>query len=779
MYFDMAISPDQYPNLLKYTRPVKRPERDILGRDVELKRIMAAMNRPELCNVMLLAEAGSGKALANDTLIPVADDRKFVSMGELMVGDMVFNEEHEAVRVSHVFPKGKLHAYVIHLANGQVSPVCNDDHLWGVYEHDQFGLSYHVHTLREMMDIGLYDRGAYRFGIPKIGSIQEYCLGGVVSDNEKMMPVESVEDLGYETEMTCIYVDTPNHLFLAGEQEMVTHNTALVQGTMMSDKVRYYLEVDLASMIADCNIDVNQMADKLTKLFNEVQTYCDKMQVELVLFMDEFHQVVQLSPAAVEALKPLLADSGTRGIRIIVATTYIEFRKWIAPNQPLVERLQRINLTEPDKDTVVDILANMAKRYGVDAQFYDKYLFEQIYDLTQRYIPSNAQPRKSILIFDAMIGWYRYDKRRLNMRLLTDVLYESEGINTAFRVDATKIKEELDAHVFAQQAATTVIENRLQICVADLNNKNRPMSSFLFCGSTGVGKTEMAKQLSRILFNDERRLLRFDMSEFAEESSMERFRKELTQAVWERPYSIVLLDEIEKSCRSVTRLLLQVLDDGRLMDENNREVPFTNCYIILTTNAGNEVFKNIAQYDASDTGDGEGIEKYQSLILESIRTTQGEKFPAELLGRIDTIVPFQPLSVETQSKIIRTKLYNLRAEVRKKHNVVLEFSSDVVDYIVLDNSTTDSDAGGARAVISKMEIKITSLVSAYINRHPKVRRLLVSIEGEMKCRNKNLLKSTAYVKVSEMGGGQASVARTADRTSSDLYSNGYRPFKRH
>lgn len=184
----------------------------------------------------------------------------------------------------------------------------------------------------------------------------------------------------------------------------------------------------------------------------------------------------------------MLADSGTRGIRVIAATTYDEFRMYIKPNQPLVERLQRINLEPPSKDMVVRILRDMARRYGVDNQFYDDNIFGLIYDLTNRYVPASAQPRKSLLVFDAMVGWYRFSHRRMNKKLLADVIYESTNVNVAFKVDATKIKKELDAHVFAQENATNIIAHRLQVCVADLHDKTKPMSSFLFCGSTGTGK---------------------------------------------------------------------------------------------------------------------------------------------------------------------------------------------------------------------------------------------------------------------------------------------------
>lgn len=574
----------KYPKLDKYTAPVKTPERDIIGRDMEMRRILAAFHRPELSNVMLIGEAGSGK-------------------------------------------------------------------------------------------------------------------------------------------------------------------TALVQGIMMRDKSRIYMEVDLTRMIADVS-DSNEVAAELKVLFEETAAFSKAEGKELVLFIDEFHQIVQIAPSAVEVLKPLLADSGTRGIRVIAATTYVEFREYISPNQPLVERLQRINLTQPNKEMTINILRGMAQRYGVGGHFPNNHIFEMIYEYTNRYIPANSQPRKSIIVLDSMVGWYRAEGRKMDMKLLADVIYESEGVNVAFRVDATKIKEELDKYVLSQEFATSVIEERLQICVADLNNKSKPMSSFLFTGSTGVGKTEATKQLARILFEDDRHLIRFDMTEFANQDSLERFRTELTARVWERPYSVILLDEIEKACAPVTRILLQVLDDGRLLDENNREVSFANSYIILTTNAGSEIYQTIAQYGSDDTGSGQIMKKYNKLIRESISSTSGDnKFPPELLGRIDTIVPFQPLSEATMKRIVEMKLRKLKDEVWKKHNVELKLSSKIIRYLVEDNLDTDSNSGGARIVMSKLETEVTTSIARFINANPKVKVVGVKVEGELAADHKNKLESEAYIKV--------------------------------
>lgn len=564
-------------------------------------------------------------------------------------------------------------------------------------------------------------------------------------------PVKKAERaiIGRENEMRSILAafQRPElcNVILLGEAG--SGKTALVQGTMLHDAERLYLEVDLSKMIADLT-DNNQMADRLKRLFDEVGQCGRETNAEIVLFMDEFHQVVQLSAAAVEALKPLLADSGTRGIRVVAATTYEEFRKYISPNQPLVERLQRIGLQQPGEELTVNILKGMAKRYGVDNQFYNDGIFKLIYEYTNRYVPASSQPRKSILVLDSMVGWHRLTGRKMDAKLLADVIYETTGTNVAFRVDATSIKKELDKYVLAQKFATTAIEQRLQICVADLNNKSKPMSTMLFTGSTGVGKTEMTKQLARILFDDDRNLIRFDMTEYANDDSLERFREQLTSRVWEHPYSIVLLDEIEKAAASVTRLLLQVLDDGRLSDQNGRETPFINSYIILTTNAGSEIYKTIAQYNVDDEGSGKIMKKYDALIRRSLSSTTGtNQFPPELLGRIDAIIPFQPLSRETQKSIVKMKLQKLKKEIMEKHGATLKVSTKVIDYLVEDNLSTDSDSGGARRVMSKLESELTTAVARYLNKHPDISVVTADVEGQMAFENKDQLESEAYIKV--------------------------------
>jgi hypothetical protein len=261
--------------------------------------------------------------------------------------------------------------------------------------------------------------------------------------------------------------------------------------------------------------------------------------------------------------------------------------------------------------------------------------------------------------------------------------------------------------------------------------------------------TELTKQLARILFPEGTdALIRLDMTEYANPDSLERFRLELTGAVSVQPYCIVLLDEVEKACAPVTRMLLSVLDDARLTDRHGRTVSFLNSYIVLTTNAGSEIYKTIAQYESSDNGSGEFVARYDKLIRRSlIKTTGSSKFPPELLGRIDTIVPFQPLSEATMERICRSKLQELSRRLLDNYGVRMVVDRRVIRYLIHDSLTTDSDAGGARAVVSKLESEVTTNVAAFVNRFPEIREISVSIQGELASENKTKVSSDAYVVV--------------------------------
>ncbi len=525
--------------------------------------------------------------------------------------------------------------------------------------------------------------------------------------------------------------------------------TAVVQEVARHDSDRDYLEVDLARLIAEHGPEASGGAIK--GLFDEALGQVGHTGREVVLFLDEFHQLVQLSPAAVEAIKPVLAASGTRGLRMIAATTFEEFQTHIRSNQALVERLQRINLSPPPNSVVVQILQGMAQRYGIDVA---PSVLESIVELTNRFQPSSVQPRKAILVLDAMAGWHWTTQRPMDAALLAEVLEASTGVRVSIGLDATRLKRQLDERVLSQDFATSAIADRLQLCVADLNDPTRPLSSLLFAGASGVGKTEATKALATLLFGDDQRhLIRFDMSEYALEDSMGAFRSELTSRTWAMGHGVVLLDEVEKAAGTVTRLLLQVLDDGRLSDDHGRQVSFLNCHFVLTTNAGAEIFNTIGAYERDDRGSGAPMRKRMREIRRALSSTQSDnRFPPELLGRIDAIVPFQPLSLETLRRIVLGKLRHLRDEVHRKHQAELSFDQRLIGFLVDDRVDTDTNAGGARAAIGLLTAEVAVPVATFLNAHPGVSKVRVWVDGTLRSEDKHLLDSSAVVRVSSGDG---------------------------
>ena len=260
--------------------------------------------------------------------------------------------------------------------------------------------------------------------------------------------------------------------------------------------------------------------------------------------------------------------------------------------------------------------------------------------------------------------------------------------------------------------------------------------------------TEITKQLAKILFGDDQRhLVRFDMSEWGRDDSVDLFREELARHVWATSHCVLLFDEIEKASPLVVRLLLQVLDDGRLSDKDGRQVSFLNTYIVLTTNAGSEIYRTIGEYNADDHGSEETMRDYEKIIETSIKSEDGGKFPPELLGRIDAIVPFQPLSRATLRKIMTKKLAEMITDVKRKHGIHVTVDGRVLEFLVEDEARSDSDSGGARDMVRRMQRFVTTEIAAFINEHPHERNIAVSIEGTLRSEDVSILKSDARVVV--------------------------------
>ena len=539
-----------------------------------------------------------------------------------------------------------------------------------------------------------------------------------------------------------------NALFLS---EAGSGKTALANELARVDTDRVYLEVDFARLVVDLK-DASDLSGALKQMADEIEEAMNELQLSLVLFFDEYHQLAKISELALDGLKPILEKSGSRGIRVICATTYEEFDKYLAENQALTERFQTIKLEQLTTDVIIQIIQGFASDY-MDLP-YD--LAKYIVEITDKYFPERSQPRKSKDVVDAMIGKISYAGKSVSKELVHEVLRDGYDVELDTTVNPFEIANILNKQVFDQPNATQIVEDNLQSQFAGFERKDKPKASWLFCGKPAVGKTELAKCVANLMVRGSNNFIRMDMSDYSHPDSVATFKNELTRKVWERPFSVVLLDEVEKATRGATLLLLQVLDEGYLTNRFNRRVSFRNAYVILTTNAGSELFNTIGDY--FNDGDGD-LSKDRSTILpvlkRALSSSGGDeiKFPPELLSRVDAIIPFAPLSLGTQKKIVSSALDKLAEETKRVSNTSIVFTNkeDLIDFITIDLVSKNVETlGGAREVKGIVSSLVQTEIAKAVNRNPNRDTLYVSVENMANsfARNSSILKTLAYLKVS-------------------------------
>ncbi len=256
------------------------------------------------------------------------------------------------------------------------------------------------------------------------------------------------------------------------------------------------------------------------------------------------------------------------------------------------------------------------------------------------------------------------------------------------REKLVRLEEELSKRVVGQPEAIQAVANAVRRGRAGLQETNRPIGSFIFLGTTGVGKTELAKALADFLFNDERAMIRIDMSEYQERHSVSRLigappgyvgyeeGGQLTEAVRRRPYSVVLLDEIEKAHPEVFNILLQVLDDGRLTDNKGRTVDFSNTIIIMTSNLGSELILQRMESFGGELPEPE-FEELKGELMALLK----QRMRPEFLNRIDEIVVFRPLGRKEIRKIVEIQFNRIAQMAQKSHNLTLELTEAAKDWL--------------------------------------------------------------------------------------------------
>ena len=414
-------------------------------------------------------------------------------------------------------------------------------------------------------------------------------------------------------------------------------------------------------------------------------------QPNAVLFIDEIHTVIgagATSGGAMDAsnlLKPALA-SGT--LRCIGSTTYKEYRNYFEKDRALVRRFQKIDVNEPSLEDAVKILRGLKTNYERHHKVrYTEEAIRAAVELSAKYINDRKLPDKAIDVIDE-VGASRMllpeGKRRktVTLRDVEEIVAKiaripPKSVSADDKETLRNLERDLKAMVFGQDNAIEALSAAIKLSRAGLREAEKPIGNYLFSGPTGVGKTEVARQLASTLGIE---LIRFDMSEYMERHSVSRLIGAppgyvgfdqgglLTDGIDQHPHSVLLLDEIEKAHQDLFNILLQVMDHGKLTDHNGKSVDFRNVILIMTTNAG-----------ASDMAK-EGIGFGRSIREGEDEEAVKKLFTPEFRNRLDAIIPFAGLSEETVGRVVEKFVMQLEAQLADR-NVTIELSSGAKEWL--------------------------------------------------------------------------------------------------
>lgn len=439
------------------------------------------------------------------------------------------------------------------------------------------------------------------------------------------------------------------------------------------------ISLDLGSVVAGTKYR-GDFEKRLKSIISEVS-----LNPDVILFIDEFHTTVGAGGAsgsldAANLLKPALA----RGeIQCIGATTTEEYRKIVEKDGALNRRFQKITVERTDIPHTVSILEKLKDNYEkYHNVIYTDEALEACVRMSERYITDRCLPDKAIDAMDEAGSMVRLKNPKRKSEVTADdvasVISEMTGIPSGkiAQSEGSKLMKMgimLKSKIIGQDEAVEKVIRAIRRNRAGIKDPDKPIGTFLFMGPTGVGKTHLAKSIAEYLFDSEENMIRLDMSEYMEKFNVSRligappgyvgFEEggQLSERVRRKPYSVVLLDEIEKAHPDVFNILLQVMDEGRLTDSNGRTVSFRNTILIMTSNVGSR--------ELDDYGSGVGfntsvrnVDNNRKAVLEKALK---KAFPPEFINRVDEQIMFKPLTKDDIGKIIDIELKDLKKRIQE------------------------------------------------------------------------------------------------------------------
>jgi ATP-dependent Clp protease ATP-binding subunit ClpC len=520
---------------------------------------------------------------------------------------------------------------------------------------------------------------------------------------------------------------TKNNPVLIGEPGV--GKTALAEGLaqrivsqdvpdLLTDK--QVISLDLGQLVAGTRFR-GEFEERLKQIMEEV-----RQAGNVILVIDEVHTLVGAGSVeggmdAANLLKPALA----RGeLQCIGATTLDEYRQYIERDAALERRFQPVMVNEPTVEETIEILRGLRGRYEEHHRVVisDEALSAAA-QLSNRYISDRYLPDKAIDLIDEAGSRVRLRHAQQSASIagveaedIAQVVSAWTGVpvnrlTESESVQLLHLEDALHQRVIGQEEAVKAVARAIRRARVGLRNPNRPIASNIFCGPTGVGKTELTKALAASIFGSEDAMIRLDMSEYMEPQSVSKLigsppgyvgygeGGQLTEAVRRQPYSVVLFDEIEKAHPDVFNLLLQLLEDGRLTDSQGRVVNFKNTLIIMTSNLGSRAIEK--------QGSGLGFVVTDSVTAQYHRTREQvnaalkQSFRPEFLNRLDEIIVFRQLTRDEVKQIAELLLLNVNDRL-KEQDIKLEVSEAFQERLIIEGYDPSYGARPLRRAVSRL-----------------------------------------------------------------------------